>query len=161
MGEHAEPTDDEMIEGEVIHLDGGTVETIEAVSVQIHQGGVNRVLASEVEMHLAAAGRVDAESVVAQQSIILAGRGDEIGAEQAFSAALIAQDARLHASRVGLAVADTALLDQSRATILLAREVHGDVETVLDARGAAVAGIVAGAVAGLVLLLGSRLLRRR
>jgi len=45
--------------------------------------------------------------------------------------------------------------------ILLARRVHGDVDTVLDTRGAAVAGILAGVVLGLIFLAGSMLLRRK
>jgi hypothetical protein len=67
----------------------------------------------------------------------------------------------LHASRIGLTIADTAQLDQSSTLILLAREVHGDVDTVLDTRGAAVAGILAGAVLGLMLIGGSLFLRRK
>jgi hypothetical protein len=43
---------------------------------------------------------------------------------------------------------------------LIARNVQGPVETILDTRGAAVAGLLAGLAIGMVLLSGS-LLRRR
>src|SRR3990172_7255301 len=93
----------EAIEGEVIHLEGGTVETVEAVTVRIQQGGANRILANEGGLRHAPAGGIDAESVVVQQSAVIAARGDEIGAEQSFVGAVVAQDARLHGSRIGLA----------------------------------------------------------
>jgi hypothetical protein len=63
-------------------------------------------------------------------------------------------------SRIGLTVAERADLQQSSTVVLLAREVHGPVETLLDTRGAVLAGLVAGATAGLLWLAGA-LLRRR
>ena len=125
----------EAIEGEVIHLDGGTVETVEAVTVRIQQGGANRILATEVELRQAAAGRIDAESVVVQQSAVIAARGDEIGAEQSFVGGVVAQDVRLHASRIGLTIADTVQLDQSSTLILLAREVRASARWIETHKG--------------------------
>jgi hypothetical protein len=45
--------------------------------------------------------------------------------------------------------------------LLLASEVHGNVETVLDTTGAAVAGLAAGVGIGLLLAIGGLLRRRR
>jgi hypothetical protein len=51
-------------------------------------------------------------------------------------------------------------VSESRTGILLARTVHGDVNTVLDTRGALIAGLTGGLFAGLMLLLGRMLFRR-
>jgi hypothetical protein len=64
-------------------------------------------------------------------------------------------------SRSALTVAGTADLRDSSTFVLLAREVNGPVETVLDTRGAVAAGLVAGIAIGLVLFLGGLLTRRR
>jgi hypothetical protein len=52
-------------------------------------------------------------------------------------------------------------LRDSSTFVLLAREVNGPVETVLDTRGAVAAGLVAGIAIGLVLFVGGLLTRRR
>ena len=52
-------------------------------------------------------------------------------------------------------------INESRVGILLARTVHGDVNTVLDTRGALIAGLTGGLFAGLMLLLGRVLFRRK
>jgi len=64
-------------------------------------------------------------------------------------------------SRAGLTLARRADLTDSNTFILLAREVNGPVETVLDTRGAVAAGLVAGIAIGLVLFVGGVLSRRR
>jgi hypothetical protein len=64
-------------------------------------------------------------------------------------------------SRSALTVAGTADLRDSSTFVLLAREVNGPVETVLDTRGAVAAGLVAGIAIGLVLFVGGLLTRRR
>ncbi|MGD8848431.1 MAG: hypothetical protein PVF18_01830, partial [Anaerolineales bacterium] len=63
-------------------------------------------------------------------------------------------------SRLGLAVANRAQLDQSAIGVLLAREVDGNVEPLLDTRGALLAGLTSGIVIGTMLLIGN-LIRRR
>jgi hypothetical protein len=52
-------------------------------------------------------------------------------------------------------------VNETRTGILLARTVHGDVNTVLDTRGALIAGLTAGLFSGLMLLLGRLLFRRK
>ena len=64
-------------------------------------------------------------------------------------------------ARAGVLYANQAELNNSSSVILLARDVHGDVETVLDTRGAMLAGLVSGIAVGLVLFVGRLLTRRR
>ena len=73
--------------------------------------------------------------------------------------AVVTEHAVLQDSRVGITIARKAELNNSSSIILLAQEVEGNVETILDTRGALLAGLVSGIAVGLVLLVGN-LLRR-
>ena len=88
-------------------------------------------------------------------------RADVIDATECGAGIVVAEDMRLTGSRAGIAIAGKAHLRDSSTVVLLAREVNGQVETVLDTRGAVVAGLVAGMAAGLVLLAGRLITRRR
>jgi hypothetical protein len=93
-------------------------------------------------------------------SVALAVRADLVELEAGAAAGALAGQVTLANSRVGIVVADRADMRDSPTVILLAREVHGPVETVLDTRGALLAGLVAGVAIGMVLLV-VRLLGRR
>jgi hypothetical protein len=80
--------------------------------------------------------------------------------EDGSAAAVYGQDIQINTSRVGLMAAKKAALQNSRTIILLASEVHGNVETVMDTRQAVLAGLISGIAVGLVLFVGN-LLRRR
>jgi len=83
----------------------------------------------------------------------------EIASEESTIGSVISEQSVLQDSRVGITIAQNAELNNSSTLILLAREVDGNVETVLDTRGALALGLSAGIVAGLMLLVGN-LLRR-
>ncbi|MCS6911263.1 MAG: hypothetical protein NZM11_11965, partial [Anaerolineales bacterium] len=68
--------------------------------------------------------------------------------------------AALNNSLGGVVVADRLEVNNSRTVLLLAREFDGTVYTLLDARGAALFGLLAGAALGLVWLLGGMMSRR-
>lgn len=142
-------------------LYGTLVESVEADEVLVHQGGVNRVFAGVVEIDRGGAATIDAENVSLQRSVGVVVRADALEANDSGGGVLVARDLRLTASRVGVAVAERAELQDSSTVILLAREVHGPVETLLDTRGAILAGLATGIAAGLVCLAGGLLSRRR
>jgi len=62
---------------------------------------------------------------------------------------------------VGLAAGREVHVNESRTGILLAKTVNGNVNTVLDTRGALIAGLTGGLFAGLMLLLGRMLFGRK
>jgi len=147
--------------GETVDLRGTMVETVEADEVHIHQGGVNRVFAGVVEMDTGGAVTIDAETVSLNESVGVVVRADMIDAHESGSGVLVAREMRLTNSRAGVAIADHADLHDSSTVVLLARQVNGPVETMLDTRGAILAGLVAGVAAGLVWLAGGLIARRR
>jgi hypothetical protein len=146
---------------EMIDLRGTIVETVEADEVHIQQAGINRVFAGVVEMDTGGAVTIDAETVSLSESVGLVVRAEVLDANDCSGGVLVARDMRLTNSRAGLAIADHADLRDSSTVVLLARQVNGPVETVLDTRGAILAGLVAGVAAGLVWLAGGLLSRRR
>ncbi len=81
--------------------------------------------------------------------------------ENGSAVAVITADLSLAGSRTGLSVADRVNMENSSSVILLAREINGPVETVLDTRGALLAGLVSGIGVGLVLTVLRMLTRRR
>jgi hypothetical protein len=147
--------------GETVDLRGTVVETVEADEVYVHQGGVNRVFAGVVEMDTGGAVTIDAETVSLNESVGVVVRADVVEANESGIGVLVARDLRLTNSRAGVTVADHADLHDSSTVVLLAREVNGPVEAMLDTRGAILAGLAAGVAVGLIWLAGGLIARRR
>src|SRR3972149_6487503 len=76
---------------------------------------------------------------------------------QGGAASIQADSLAMH--QVGAAIGRSVEMKDSSALLVLAGEVHGSVEPILDARRAALAGLVAGVAVGLVLFVGSLLTR--
>jgi len=104
---------------------------------------------------------INAEKVNLQLSGAITVRGDNVVIKDSGAGVVVADRISGTNASIGVAVANSAELDGSSTVVLLAREVHGNVETVLDTRGAMVAGLMAGVAVGMVLLVGSLLVRRR
>lgn len=149
------------LEAEVVHLDGGSIDTVEGELVRITQGGVNRVVAGQAELQVVAAAIIDSDTLEMDRSAALLVRGNLVSAEESAAVAVLAEEARLVGSTAGLAIAGSVEMNNSSALVLLAREVHGPVDVILDTRGALLAGMVSGVVIGLVLFAGNLLARRR
>lgn len=161
MDEPTYTTTKEELSADVINVRGNGIEHVEAEQVNIHQGGASSISASHVDMHLSGAVTVDADSVSARQSVAMAVRGNAVALEGVTAATVVSEELKSSHSRLGIAVAGQAHLEDSPAVILLAREVHGPVETVLDTQGAMLAGLVAGIAVGMVLFAGNLITRRR
>lgn len=134
------------IAGEVVHLSQGGADVVNGQEVHIEQGGANVVHATTV--HVAQGGVFQAEC-------------ETLHIEQGGAALVTADTVSIHEGGALAALAERIEFSHSRAGIVLANEVHGTVETLLDARGAALAGLVAGVAVGLLLLLGRAVGRRR
>lgn len=150
----------EDIRAEVINLRGGVVETVEADMVRISQGGANRIVAKAVELDQGGSVSLQGDSVSMLRSGAAVVRGDYVAMEGSTSGLLVAEESTLRSSRSGVIITERADLNNSSSVLLLAREVNGPIETVLDTEGALLAGLTAGIAVGLVLFV-SRLLTRR
>jgi hypothetical protein len=78
-----------------------------------------------------------------------------------YTGAVVAGSVDVHHGLAGFVSGRDVHVSESRTGILLARTVHGNVHTILDTRGALIAGLTAGLFSGLMLLLGRMLFRRK
>jgi hypothetical protein len=153
---------------EVVNLSHADVETVTAEMVRMHQANAGTIHSDDVDMNVAAAGAVNAENVSARQSLIggvntdtaqvtdsLVGgvRGSNLEIEGVIGCA--AGDViNVQNARVGLAAAREVRGQRVESLVLLAGRVEGEVHTVVDTRGAIIAGAIAGLVAGVMFLIG-------
>lgn len=161
MAEKNKATVSDEVSEELISLEGGTIESVEADSVQINQGGARSIVAKDVELNRGSAITIQADNVEMHSSAAFVAQAESINAQDTNFFSSLGDVAAIKESRVGVVVAKEASLENSTSVILLARQVHGSVDTVLDTRGAALAGIVAGISVGLVIFVGNLLSRRR
>jgi hypothetical protein len=138
----------------------GPVSLIEADTVNMHQAGANAVRATQVDMYLSGAGTIDGGVVHLDQAAAVVVRGASVMLVESATAIAIGDEVSLDGTRAALVSGGTVNARGASTGLLLAREVHGEVTTVLDTRGALLAGIGGGLAIGLVLLLGGLLLGR-
>jgi len=159
---------------QVTNIAHADVQNIHAEMVRMHQSDAEIITAEEVEMQNSAAGSLKANIVGGQMILIGAMDAEDvsvvnggIGYAQAgkmslsgYTGAVFAGSAEIQNGMAGFVAGREVHVKESRTGILLAGTVHGDVNTVLDSRGALIAGLTAGLFAGLMLLLGRLLFRR-
>jgi hypothetical protein len=155
---------------EAVNLSQTQVECIEAELVRASQSGIGKVNATEVEIRQGGAIGVDAEKVSIVQGGILMTQSDQLDISQGGLGVANVGDVTFNNSQVGAVFSDTANLNEAtanllvtrrvyggpvRSTILLAGQVDGPVETMLDTPRALLVGIAAGMSMGLLLFLGN------
>ena len=159
---------------QVTNISHADVHNIRAEVVRMHQADAEVIIADEAELQNSAAGNVKAKTISGNMMLLGAVKADEVsvvnggvGYAQAgtmsvsgYTGAVVAGSVEVHHGFAGFVAGREVHVNESRTGILLARTVNGDVTTVLDTRGALIAGLTAGLFAGLMLLLGRMLFRR-
>jgi hypothetical protein len=166
----AEPTD----QPEVVNLTHTDVGAVTAEMVRMHQSNAETITSEDVEMNIAAAGGVNTQTLSARQSLIggvnaesaeitssfVGGvRGTNVGV-QGIVGAVTGEAVSVQNAYIGLAAAREVRGEKIESLIMLAGRVEGEVHTVVDTRGAVIAGLVGGLFAGLILLVGRIAFRR-
>lgn len=160
---------------QVTHISHAEVGSIHAEMVSMHQADAETITAGEVEMQQSAAANVKADHIASHQTAMAMVEAEEITASQSalgmvragkmsmsgYTGAVVAGSVEVRHAAVGFAAGREVHVNESRTGVLLARTVHGDVTAVLDTRGALIAGLTGGLFAGLMLLLGRLLFRRK
>ena len=165
-------------------------QNIHAPLVRMRQSSAGEVVADEVSMQQSAAGRMSADKVTLQQSAAGFIKAEQVSLNQAsaglvstgellsqesstgfvraekasvsgYTGAVVAGSADIQHGLVGVVAGRNVHLDEARTVFLIARTVYGDVTTLMDRRSALTAGLVGGLFAGLMLLLGRMLFRRK
>ena len=160
---------------QVTDISNTDVVNVHADSVRMHESDADTVTAEKVKMEQSAAANVKAEKLSTHQSALAYVEAGEVVTQESavgfaqaqkmsisgYTGAVVAGSAEIHNAMAGFVAGREVNVNESRTGILLARTVHGDVNTVLDTRGALIAGLTGGLFAGLMLLLGRVLFRRK
>ena len=159
---------------QVTNISQADVQSVHAEWVRMHQADAETITADEVELHQSAAANVKATLVHARQSALAVVQAENVSVEagaigfvqaektsvNGYTAAVAAGNVDIHHSAVGYLTARDVHAEDVRTTLLLARNVNGNVTTMLDTRGVVIAGLIGGLFGGLMLLLGRFLVRR-
>lgn len=159
---------------QVVNLQQAQVETVRAEWVRMSSSAAGQVSCAEADLHQTLAAQVQAETLRVQQSALGLTQANSLSAEecalglarvetlhlQGKALALYAQDTRSDALSAGVLATSRLETGSLRAGIVLAREIHGPVQTWFSLPQALAAGAAFGFVFSL-LGLASRLLKSR
>lgn len=159
---------------QVTNISHSDVQSVHAELVRMHQADAEVITAEEVEMQNSAAGSVKANHVTGHMILMGAVSAEEVTVQEGgvgyaqagkmsvsgYTGAVVAGSVDVQHGFVGFVAGRDVHVSESRTGVLLARTVNGNVNTVLDTRGALIAGLTGGLFAGLMLLLGRMLFRR-
>jgi hypothetical protein len=160
---------------QVTNISQADVQTIHAELVRMHQADAETIIAQEVELQQSAAANVKAEHFSAHQSAIGMLNAKDVSVEESavgfvqaekmsaggYTGVIVAGSADIQHGMAVFVAGREVHVNEARTGILLARNVQGNVTTVLDTRGALLAGLVGGLFAGLMLMLGRVLFGRK
>ena len=165
----------EIDSSQVTNISHADVQTVHAELVRMHEADAENIIAQEVELRQSAAGNVKADRFSAHQSAIGMLSAKEASVEESavgfvqaekmsaggYAGVVLAGSADLQHGMAVFVAGREIHVNEARTGILLARNVQGNVTTVLDTRGALLAGLVGGLFAGLMLMLGRALFGRK
>ena len=151
-------TDVVNVHGDSVRMHESDADTITAQKVKMEQSAAANVKAEKLSTHQSGLAYVEAGEIIAQDSGVGFAQAQKLSMS-GYTGAVVAGSAEIHNAMAGFVAGRDVSVNESRTGILLARTVHGDVSTVLDTRGALIAGLTSGLFAGLMLLLGRVLFR--
>jgi len=160
---------------QVTNISHADVQSVHAELVRMHQSDADTVTADEVELQDSTVGNIEANHVSVRDSIVASVSAGEalvqdgltgyVQAEKAsvsgYTGAVVAGSADVQNSMVGYIAGTDVRVENTRTVLLLARNVNGNVTTLVDNRSALIAGLVGGLFAGIMLLLGRMLFGRK
>jgi hypothetical protein len=141
-------------------LENAYQDCVQADSIKLSQCGVGRIDASEARVSDSGVSQVYAENAALRDSMVGFVQANSVELTGGGAGMIVSQAASVANSRNGVVISQEVHGNQVIAVLLLANKVEGPVETLIDQRGLALIGIVAGAVIGMVFSL-FRLFRRR
>lgn len=160
---------------QVTNISQSDVQNVHAESVWMRQSDAETITAEEVEMQNSAAGSVKANIVTGHMVLMGAVNAGEVSVQEGgvgyaqaekvsvsgYTGAVMGGSVEIHNGMVGFAAGREVHVNESRTGLLLAQTLNGNVNTLLDTRGALIIGLTAGLFAGLMLLLGRMLFGRK
>jgi hypothetical protein len=160
---------------EVINMHETEAASVQAELVRASSSQIKQLSAQEVDLRDSVAVVVNAETVNARKTGIAHLEAGNFTLLEGTVLASKSNSAMLK-GRAGLVISDAASIENGsagalisrnvtgeniRTGILISRNVEGNVETLMDTRSTILAGVVAGAVLGTIMMLGQFLFRRK
>ena len=160
---------------QVTNISHADVQTVRAELVRMHDADADTIIAQEVDLQQSAVANIKADRFNAHQSGIgmvnakdASIEGGVVGFVQAekmsaggYTGVVLAGSADIQHGMAVFVAGREIHVNEARTGILLARNVNGNVTTLLDTRGALLVGLVSGLFAGLMLMLGRVLFGRK
>jgi redox-regulated HSP33 family molecular chaperone len=150
----------EVIEAEMVRMHQSAAQEITADEVGLHQSAALDVAAAEVSTHESALGLVSAKDVEMTNSAAGAIRAENVNLTGS-AGVVIAESVNLGNTYAGVVAGSEVRGEQIETLFLFSNHVEGDVQTVVDTRGALIAGMVGGLLTGTILLIGRLVFGRR
>ena len=149
-----------LVQAELVRMHQSSAQTIQADDVELSQSAGLQVNSTNVKTHQSALGLVQAGDITMQSSAAIAARAETMSINGQ-AGVVVAGSVEFGNAYVGVAAGREIRGESIESVILLARNVNGNVSTVIDARGALIAGLVGGLFAGIMLLLGRMLFGKK
>lgn len=160
---------------QVVNLSNVSVENVEAELVRTNQTSIQQLNAEEVELHISALGTANTGELHARDSIVGMVVSQQAEVKDSIVGGVTAKTLSLDGVTVlalaksmsikdvdAIAVAGSEISAENIHTgILISREVNGNVTTMVDGRTVLLAGLAGGTIAGLILLAGKLLFKRK
>jgi hypothetical protein len=160
---------------QVTNISQAEVHTVRAELVRMHQSDAENIVAQEVELQQSAAANVKAEHFSAHQSAVAMLNAKDVSVEESavgfvqaekmsaggYTGVIVAGSADVQHGMAVFVAGREVHVNEARTGILLARNVSGNVTTLLNTREALLVGLVGGLFAGLMLMLGRVLFGRK
>jgi hypothetical protein len=167
--------EEEQDQTQVVNLTNSRVDSVKAELVRMHQSAAQAVAADEIEAHQAFIVEATAEKLSAHETGIGALKAEQVNLTNSgvgvvktgtanlngYAGVISAGSANLQNSYAVVVNSQDLQADRIDTLVLLSRHVDGNVQTVVDTRGAILIGMISGLFAGLVLLVGQLVFRRR
>ncbi|HNB40995.1 MAG TPA: hypothetical protein PLG52_05820 [Anaerolineales bacterium] len=160
---------------QVTNLSQVDVETVNAQLVRMHQSSAGLVTSEDVDMTMSAVAQakvtnlkltdsgiaaLHADTATVQNSVVGVAQTTEL-ALNGVAGAVVAGSVEFGNAYAGIVAGREVRAERIESLILLSPNVQGNVTTVMDTRGAIIAGLISGLFAGIMLLLGRMLFGKK
>ena len=144
----------EIIEGEFVRISQSSVRNVEGGHVEMEQVCALSIDGEKIEATQAAAVMVSGSDLELNQSLSMVAAGNNTKLKYScVPVSLTREKATLKKSAAGIVAAGTVKAENSAAVLVLARNIDGNLNTLLDWKSAAAFGAVFGGIWGLLKLL--------
>jgi hypothetical protein len=152
--------DVETVQAELVRMNESFVQTIQSDDVELSKSIGVKVAATNVTVHQSAVGVVQAQEVAMQSGGVVAARAETMSIN-GLAGVAVGESVEFGNAYAGVVAAREVRGERIESLILLSPKVEGSVVTVIDTRGALIAGLVGGLFAGIMLLLGRMLFGKK